>query len=268
MRIILILWKGAYLSTIKYPIQRPVDKLSLSLTLLNIKGFFDFQINFAYPFQRKFMRKTIFAICGLLMLVWSAPVQADTLYFALQAGFSTQPSSSNQDGTTPGNSFELDTSLGYNAALAVGAKFGMFRAEVEGVYRVNDNDSFNQGGTPAGADGDLSTANIFLNGYLDIDLFGIVSPYAGVGVGYGKVSLDLKNINGTLVVDDNDTVYSYQLIAGAAVNVSDSWSLTAEYRYFDTITDAELSLNGAIGLVENSDIRSHEIRFGIRYWFF
>ena len=181
---------------------------------------------------------------------------------------STQPASSNQDGTTPGNNFELDTSLGYNAALVVGAKFGNLRAEIEGVYRVNDNDSFNQGGTPTGADGNLTTANIFLNGYYDIDLFGVITPYAGVGVGYGKVSLDLRNISGALVVDDNDTVYSYQLIAGAAINVSESWSLTAEYRYFDTITDAEFSLNGAIGTIENSDIRSHEVRFGIRYWFF
>ncbi len=214
------------------------------------------------------MKKTIYGLCVLLMLLGSAPAQADTLYFAVQAGFSTQPISSNQSGTAPGSNFELDTSLGYNAALAIGAKFGNLRAEIEGVYRVNDNDSFDPIGVPTGANGNLSTANVFLNGYYDIDLFGVLSPYVGLGVGYGKVSLDLKNISGALVVDDDDTVYSYQLIAGAAINVTDSWSLTAEYRYFDTITDAEFSLNGAIGIVENSDIRSHEVRFGIRYWFF
>ena len=214
------------------------------------------------------MKKTIYGLCGLLILLCSSPVQADTLYFAVQAGFSTQPTSNNQDGTTPGNDFQLDTSLGYNAALAIGAKFGNLRAEIEGVYRVNDNDSYDPAGVPTGADGNLSTANIFLNGYYDIDLFGVITPYAGIGVGYGKVSLDLKDISGVPVVDDDDTVYSYQLIAGAAVNVSESWSLTAEYRYFDTITDAEFSLNGGIGIIENSDIRSHEVRFGIRYWFF
>ena len=90
------------------------------------------------------MKKTIYGLCGLLMLLGSAPAQADTLYFTVQAGFSTQPTSSNQDGTTPGNNFQLDTSLGYNAALAIGAKFGNLRAEIEGVYRVNDNDSFDQ----------------------------------------------------------------------------------------------------------------------------
>ena len=71
-----------------------------------------------------------------------------------------------------------------------------------------------------------------------------------------------------MVVDDDDTVYLYQLMAGAAINVTESLSLTAEYRFFDTITDAELTLSYAPGLVENSDIRSHEIRFGLRYWFF
>ena len=70
------------------------------------------------------------------------------------------------------------------------------------------------------------------------------------------------------MVDDNDDVYSYQLMAGAAVNVTENFSLTAEYRYFDTITDAELTLANSINIVENSNIRSHEIRFGIRYWLF
>jgi opacity protein-like surface antigen len=214
------------------------------------------------------MKKTIYGLVGFLILLCSIPAQADTLYFAVQAGFSTQPSSSNQDGTTPANNFDLNTSQGYNAALAVGFKLGSLRAEVEGVYRRNDNDKFNQGGTNAGADGDLSTLNVFLNGYYEIDIFGVITPYAGVGVGYGTVSLDLKSLNGTVVVDDDDTVYSYQLMAGAAINVTESLSLTAEYRYFDTITDAELTLSNAPGLIENSDIRSHEIRFGLRYWFF
>ena len=37
---------------------------------------------------------------------------------------------------------------------------------------------------------------------------------------------------------------------------------------FDVQFPAEFSLNGGIGIIENSDIRSHEVRFGIRYWFF
>ena len=213
------------------------------------------------------MKKNIVALLGLFILLNNAPVQADTLYFAVQAGFSTQPSSNNEGTTIPGTSFELNTSQGYNAALAIGAKFGSLRAEIEGVYRRNDNDKFNLGGTNIGADGDLSTLNVFLNGYYEFDIFGVVSPYAGVGVGYGTVSLDLRNLSGAQVVDDDDTVYSYQLIAGAALNVTESVSLTAEYRYFDTITDAELMLSALPGVIKNSNIRSHEIRLGLRYWF-
>ena len=214
------------------------------------------------------MKKAIYGILGLLVLLSNAPAQADTLYFAIQAGFNAQPTSENQDAATPANSFELNTQSGVNGALAVGAKFGSLRAEIEAVYRYNPNDKFDQGGTPQGADGSLSTAHIFLNGYYEMDFFGVVTPYAGVGVGYGTVSLNLKQLDGTLVVDDDDTVYSYQLMAGAAVNVTENLSLTAEYRYFDTITDAELTLSNAPGIIENSDIRSHEIRFGIRYWLF
>ena len=214
------------------------------------------------------MKKAICGIFGLLVLLISLPAQADTLYFAVQAGFSTQPSSDNDDPNNPGNNFELNTQNGINAAFAVGAKFGSLRAEIEAVYRHNPNDKFDQGGTPQGADGSLSMTNIFLNGYYEMDFFGVVNPYFGLGVGYGTVSLNLKELDGTVVVDDNDTVYSYQLMAGAAVNVTENFSLTAEYRYFDTITDAELNLSGGLNFIENSDIRSHEIRFGIRYWFF
>ena len=214
------------------------------------------------------MKKTIYGILVLLALLISAPAQADTLYFAAQAGFNTQPTSENQNAAVPANGFDLNTQSGVNGALAVGAKLGMLRAEIEAVYRYNPNDKFDQGGTPQGADGSMSTAHLFLNGYVEIDILGIVTPYAGLGVGYGTVSLNLKQLDGTVVVDDDDTVYSYQLMAGAAVNVTENFSLTAEYRYFDTITDAELTLSNVPGLVENSDISSHEIRFGIRYWLF
>jgi len=233
-----------------------------------MKGLVNFKGIRTYHSQEAFMKKSIYGLLGLLVLLSGTPAQADTLYFAIQAGFNTQPTSTNQDAANSGNNFELNTQSGLNGALALGAKFGSLRAEIEAVYRYNPNDKFDPGGTPQGADGSLSTSHIFLNGYYEMDFFGVVTPYAGLGVGYGTVSLNLKQLDGTVVVDDNDDVYSYQLMAGASVNVTESFSLTAEYRYFDTITDAELTVSGGLNFVENSNIRSHEIRFGIRYWLF
>jgi opacity protein-like surface antigen len=162
------------------------------------------------------MKKAFYGILGLLIFLINAPAQADTLYFAAQAGFSTQPNSDNENPNSAGNNFELNTQNGLNGALAVGAKLGMLRGEVEAVYRYNPNDKFVDGGGAEGADGSLSTAHVFLNGYLEFDVLGIVTPYAGLGVGYGVVSLNLKELDGTVVVDDDDSVYSYQLMAGAA----------------------------------------------------
>ena len=215
------------------------------------------------------MKKSLFILMAFsLWISFLSPVQAETLYITGQAGFSKQPTSDNENPNNPVNSFELDTQMGVNAALAAGAKFGDLRGEVELVYRYNENNKFNLGGTNQGADGDLSMMLAFLNVYYEIDIFGVVTPYVGAGFGYGTVTLDLKELDGTVVADDNDTVYSYQLMAGAAVNVSESWSITAEYRYFDTITDAELTLEGGLGYVENKDISAQEIRFGLRYWLF
>ncbi len=214
------------------------------------------------------MKRHLSGILCLLILLVSVEAQADTLYFAAQAGFSTQPTSDNENPNDPNDNFELNTQNGVNTALAVGVKFGSLRAEVEAAYRYNPNEKFIGAGGPEGADGSLSMLNIFLNGYYEMDFFGVVTPYVGVGVGYGTLSLNLKKLDGMLVVDDDDTVYSYQLIAGAAFNLTEKWSLTGEYRYFDTITDAEFTLPGGVDFVENSDIKSHEVRFGIRYWLF
>ena len=107
------------------------------------------------------MKRQLSGILCLLILLVSAKAQADTLYFAVQAGFSTQPTSDNEDPNDPANDFELNTQAGYNAAFAVGAKFGSLRAEVEAVYRNNPNDKFIGTGGPEGADGDLSMLTIF-----------------------------------------------------------------------------------------------------------
>jgi len=214
------------------------------------------------------MRNCIYGIIGLLFLFIGSPAQADTLYFAAQAGFSTAPTYENEDPNNPLNNFQLDTQNGVNGALAVGAKFGMLRAEVEAVYRHSENNKISSSGGSIGVEGSQKMLNVFLNGYLEFNLLGIVSPYVGAGAGYGSVSLNLRQLDGTLIVDDKDSVYSYQLIAGAAVNLTDSLSLTADYRYFSTISDADFNASGAINYVNNSDITSHEVRFGIRYWFF
>jgi opacity protein-like surface antigen len=209
--------------------------------------------------------------CGiftLLILLIGAPSQADTLYFAAQAGVSTAPTSGNENPNDPTDNFILDTQNGVNAAVAVGAKFGMLRAEVEGVYRHSDNNKITDANGSQGAEGSRKMLNIFLNGYLEFNLLGIVSPYIGAGAGYGSVSLDVRQLDGTVIVDDKDSVYSYQLIAGAAVNLTDNFSLTADYRYFSTISDADFNISGTLDFVQNSDISTHEVRFGIRYWFF
>ena len=53
----------------------------------------------------------------------------------------------------------VDASGSGNHAQAAGAKFGSLRAEVEAVYRYNENNSFNQGGVDLGAYRDIRRAS-------------------------------------------------------------------------------------------------------------
>ena len=87
------------------------------------------------------MKKAIYGLFGLLILLVSAPAQADTLYFAVQAGFSTQPTSINQT-RLPGNDFELNTQAGLTEPWRWELNSACLRAEIEAVYRYNPNDKF------------------------------------------------------------------------------------------------------------------------------
>jgi opacity protein-like surface antigen len=98
------------------------------------------------------------------------------------------------------------------------------------------------------------------NVLLDIDTGTQFTPYVGAGVGWGEVRVDglsLAGFPGLGSIDDEDTVFAFQAIAGVAFDVTQQISLTADYRFFLT-EDPEFD-----GVdVEN---RNHTLMFGARY---
>jgi len=68
-------------------------------------------------------------------------------------------------------------------------------------------------------------------------------------------------------MNDDDTVFAWQAIAGVGYEVSPGWVLDVQYRYFNA-SDVSLTSTPLAGSVSSStDYESHAVVAGIRWSF-
>lgn len=159
-------------------------------------------------------------------------------------------------GTSVGWTTEFDT--GWTASAAFGKRFSNgLRGEIELAYQSNDVDTHNnvqaagipldnedvgvlisgapqQGATVgevvADGQGAVDTTFLMANLFYDFTQFGAFTPYVGAGVGVGFVNVEYSP-SGVGIVDDDDSVVSYQVIAGGSYALSERMALFGQYRY-------------------------------------
>lgn len=200
----------------------------------------------------------------------------------------------------PGTVLASGTSLGwtteFDSGLFVAAAYGWrlndaFRIEGEISYRGSDVDSHSDvtvgGGSIDAADaavlitgaaplgvtvgalvadgqGELTGLGFAVNGYYDIATEGPIGFYLGAGLGFEAVDVEFAPSD-TAILDDDDTVFFGQVLAGAGYAVSDATTLFAGYRYrVSEDVETELSLLPATLEIEN---QTHILEFGVRYSF-
>ncbi len=162
----------------------------------------------------------------------------------------------------------LELDPGYVIGGAIGLRFlESFRAELNLGYRNSENDKVTTLGEPDGGRGDLELFTAMLNGYFDYD-FGIgVIPFIGAGIGYGLLETSAETRGGLLKINDDESVFAYNVMVGATVPLSDVVDVVGGYRYLAT-TDAEFS--GRIidpnsrPQAFDSEYDTHELTFGLR----
>ena len=108
-------------------------------------------------------------------------------------------------------------------------------------------------------------AGLLFNGYYDFSTSSAFAPYVGGGLGVANIEAEGFGVDAIpVVLDDDDTVIAYQLMAGLGYDISDRTNIFAEYRYFGT-DSPELTTSPATGSVTTDlDFSSNQFRFGVR----
>lgn len=147
--------------------------------------------------------------------------------------------------------FEYDT--GSSISLRAGYDFGSWRLEGEFNHTQADVSSLDLSGGSVGVDSEFSSNAFMANALWDFEFERFVFS-AGVGVGFSKVKFDeMKSFGFVAVAESEDTVFSAQLILGAAYNLSERASVGINYRY-QMISDVSDSGDVDTSIFGKSDI--------------
>ena len=175
------------------------------------------------------------------------------------------------------NAASVDMDKGYDFGGVVGYDFGGFRLESEVSYRQADIDGFNsqtpqitsgagtalQRGGSYDVAGDASALSFMVNGLLDFGDDDGLQGFVGGGVGVARV--DVQTVFAApAFLDDSDTGFAWQALAGVRAPLSDNWDVGLKYRFFNA---DKVNLVDRLGRAVDTRFRSHSIMGSLIYNF-
>ena len=174
----------------------------------------------------------------------------------------------------------VDHDAGYDVDGIIGYDFGGFRLEAEVGYKKAGVNSLTSTvtvpvpgstgvGTVAagifnGAGGDTSVLSFMLNGMLDFGDDDGLSGFVGLGGGVARVKGNFALDNFGSSLNDSDTGFAWQAIAGVRAPLNDHWDVGLKYRFFNA---DHLSLVDLAGRSADGRYRSHSILGSLIYNF-
>ncbi|MCH8684868.1 outer membrane protein [Pedomonas mirosovicensis] len=222
------------------------------------------------------MRKLSVAVMmTTTLLAGTAFAQDDAWYLGLKGGVSIIQDRTFTQKDADADAFQTDHKApGWGVSGQVGYDFGKFRTEFElGYQQGKMTHFFNEGLPELGSTdyfwdgrGTTRVTSFMLNGLFDIPTEGKTSAYIGGGVGLAH--LKAKNYRvaegANAFLNDGDTAFAWQAIAGLRRELSESTDLTLEYRYFKA-TSGDFRSTGGTAL--EGDFRSHSLMLGVAFNF-
>src|SRR3990167_4257343 len=170
-----------------------------------------------------------------------------------------------------------DQATGFDLGAGVGYDFGAFRLETEASYRDSDVDSFTAGtqGVPIEpgrtdpgqfpTEGDINILSFMLNGLLDFGPDDGLQGFVGGGAGIARVDAGITAFStGPGIVNDSDTGFAWQVLAGVRTPLSDNWDVGLKYRYFQA---SSVDLVDVLGRSMSGDVTTHSLLATLTYNF-
>ncbi len=200
-----------------------------------------------------------------LFAATSAQAAKEGIYVGADIGYNF---ADDQDSTGPSRNVDIEFeddifytgSVGY--AFAPG-EYGQPAIELEAAYRENDVENLNFNGGVQSPVGDQSVFSVLVNGKWHFtQLSDDIIPFVGAGVGFANIDASVR-YGPVANINDDDTVFAYQLLAGAAVPLNENLSIVGTARYFDLAEDPELNRFGGPAPVRNTLLDSEYSSFGL-----
>ena len=172
-----------------------------------------------------------------------------------------------------------NTKTGYDVDGVIGYDLGMFRLETEVGYKFAKGDTYRSSiNTPFVNTGSFarpgeydsphshtSALSFMVNGLLDFGDDDAVQGFVVGGVGVARVTAaGVRAGNAAAVLDDSDTVFAWQGIAGVRAPLSSHVDLSLKYRFFNA---DNVKLVGVEGAQYETRYRSHSLLGGLTYNF-
>jgi OmpA-OmpF porin, OOP family len=173
----------------------------------------------------------------------------------------------------------IDHEYGFDIDGVIGYDFGGFRVEAEVGYRRASVDSIRstvplprvpQAGTfPANtfdrADGRTTALSFMLNGLIDFGEDDGLQGFIGGGAGVARVQARYGLTRFANFLDDSDTVFAWQALAGIRAPLSDNVDAVLKYRFFNA---DNVNLINVANTTLDGRFRSHSILGGVTYNFY
>ncbi|WP_309621285.1 outer membrane beta-barrel protein [Novosphingobium sp.] len=211
------------------------------------------------------MRKLVIGM-ALASTVLATPALARDDSWYIEGDFGGTLVEDMQNLVSTGNG-TLSTKTGYDVGGIVGYDFGGFRLEAEASYRRAGAESFSPSPSTnlsgANLDGSASALSFMVNGLLDFGPDDGLQGFVGGGAGIGRVKVRV-NTPSLLYVDDSDSGFAWQALAGIRYPISDNVDLGLKYRlYNQDNVDLVTPRQGAV----SSRFRSHSLMLTLGYNF-
>ena len=238
------------------------------------------------------MRKLAVALAlATTALAGPALAKDGSFYVGIEGGGIISQASNFDLRQTNGTSFQAPLrssfKVGYDVDGIMGYDFGMFRTEFEVGYKSNKIDYFQvngatspltladgTAGVPAlgnfnNATGRQNILSFMANGLVDFGGKGRdFGGFLGGGVGVARVKQQNYGFGpggGSPFLDDSDTHFAWQLLAGVYKPLSDHVDLTLKYRYFNVDNVKTVTFSGSEA---STRVRTHSLLIGLTYNFF